>query len=298
MKNLPWDLVQSFRAVAEFGSLSAAARELSITQPTVGRHIDALEETLHVSLFSRGREGMTLTKRGQDLVSSAKQMEDAAQSFSRKAAGHEEDASGTVRITANDVFGIWIMPKLIARFMDLNKNVQVELEVTNKISNLLRRDADIAIRLTRPLQGDLVARKVAELPMGLFAHERYLEKFGAPQNAHDLKQHYIIGYDREPILMDAAKALGVDLSPKDFCFRSDSILAQIEGLKAGIGIGATHVGLAQKIPELVQVLPEMQLPNLELWVTCHSDVRYNMRVRLMMDFLAENLKCPYQWCCW
>lgn len=294
--NLPWDLVQSFKAVAEQGSLSGAARALGMTQPTVGRHIDTLEDKLKVSLFVRGREGMKLTERGQDLVSSAAEMDASAQAFSRKAAGYDEEISGTVRLTATDVFGVMIMPHLISAFRAVNNDIEVELVVTNQLTNLLRRDADVAIRFTRPTQNDLIARKITELPMGLFAHADYIKQHGSPSHFSALVDHQFIGFDRDPILIDAAKNLGVNLSVHDFCFRSDSILAQIEALRAGVGIAVTHVGIADKSKDLVRVLPDLVLPSIELWVTCHSDVRYNKRIRLIMDFLAENLISPYEWC--
>jgi DNA-binding transcriptional LysR family regulator len=296
MKPLQWDLVQSFKAVAESGSLSSAARMLLKTQPTIGRHIDMLEEVLRVALFTRGREGMILTERGRDLVMSAQEMESAALSFSNKAAGYDEDISGPIRISVNDVFGIYIMPRLISALAEEQPSIQIELDINNQASNLLRRDADIAIRLFRPTQLDLVARKVADLPMGIYAHRQYNEKYGAPVDLQDLVNHRFIGFDRDPILIDAGKQMGISLTPEDFFFRTDSIVSQIEALRAGVGIGFTHVEIANQCPELIRLLPEIKLPTMELWITSHSDVRYNKRVRVVTDFLAENLKSPYQWC--
>lgn len=290
-----WDLIRSFQAVAQTGSLSAAARSLGMAQPTIGRHIDLLEEALSVPLFRRGREGMSVTARGEELVTIAGQMADNAKTFERLAAGLEENYSGTIRISANEVFGVILLPGLISAFMKQHRGIDIELAVTNEASNLLQRDADIAVRLFRPAQNDLVARKIADLPLGLYAHTDYLERFGEPASLEELHDHAFIGFDRETSLIQAASDLGVRFSPGNFSFRSDNILTQISAVRTGVGIGVLHQGLASNWPEIRQILAKTPLPQLELWIACHADVRYNKRVRLMMDFLSENLKNPYAW---
>jgi len=290
-----WDLVRSFQAVSETGSLSAASRQLSLTQPTVGRHIDMLEAELKVPLFTRSREGMKLTKRGEDLIAIAQQMSETAMSFERLASGLDEDISGTVRISANEILGVLLLPQLISTFMADNPSIDVELVISNEASNLLQRDADVAIRLFRPTQNDLVARKITELPLGLYAHRSYLNQHGEPTSFEEMRDHVLIGFDRETSLIEAARTMGVSFTSRDFRFRSDSILAHIEAIRSGIGIGVTHNGLAVKWDEIDQVLPKLPFPKLDLWIVCHADVRYNKRVRLLMDYLSENLKDPYSW---
>jgi len=291
-----WDLIRSFQAVAETGSLSAASRRQSLTQPTVGRHIDLLEAELKVPLFIRSRDGMALTPKGEDLYAAAQQMGESATAFERLASGLDEDISGTVRISANEVFGVLILPGLIGEFIAANPSIDIELVVSNGASNLLKRDADVAIRMFRPTQNDLVARKISQLPLGLFTHRDYLARGPVPTSFDDLRNFVFVGFDRDTSLIEAARMMGVNLIPDDFRFRTDNILSHIWAIRSGAGIGVTHIGLAQRWDGVVQVLPDLPLPSLDLWIACHADVRYNKRVRTVMDFLAERLIDPYATC--
>lgn len=293
---LSWDHIRTFHAVARHGSLLAASRHLGLTQPTVGRHIDLLEEGLGFKLFIRGREGMRLTDKGADLVTTAGDMLGAAATFERVASGLEERIEGIVRISANEIVGALLLPGLIAEFMDDHPMIEVEIEVSNEASNLLQRNADIAIRMFRPVQNDLVARKVRDLPMGLYAHERYLERRPGPRSLADLDRHVLVGQDHNPSLIAVFGALGLSLAPRAFQFRCDNDIAEINAVRAGIGIGPLHMGMAALWPGIVQVLPDVPAPSLELWLACHTDVRHNKRIRMVMDFLAERLKSPYDAC--
>lgn len=288
-----WDLIRTFQAVAQTGSLSAAARVLQLTQPTVGRHIDLLEAALKLPLFVRSREGMTLTQKGSDLVAEAAEMQIAANGFERHAAGLDEEMTGVVRISANEIMGVIILPRILPSFMMTNPGIEVELIISNSAANLLQRDADVAIRMFRPMQNDLVARKVADLPLGFFGLRDYLRANGEPLTLSDLRSHQVIGLDRETSLIEGARMLGVSLTPRDFAFRCDNILTHIEAIKAGVGIGVTHQGLAAHWPEVDQVLRAIELPCLDLWLACHSEVRHNKRIRTVMDFLGEALQKPY-----
>ena len=293
---LCWDHIRTFSEVAKQGSLLAASRHLGLTQPTVGRHIDLLEEGLGFPLFTRGREGMRLTDKGADLVATADEMTGTAADFVRVASGLEERIEGTIRISANEIFGALLLPGMIAEFMADNPMIEVEIDVSNEATNLLQRDADIAIRMFRPTQNDLVARKIRDLPLGLYAHERYLERCPAPQTVEDLNQHVLVGQDRSPSLIAAFGAVGLRLAPNEFQFRCDSIIAGISAVRGGIGIGPLHVGMASHWPGVVQVLPYLPVPSLELWLACHADVRHNKRIRMVMDFLADRMKAPYDSC--
>jgi len=178
--------------------------------------------------------------------------------------------------------------------MEEHTEIEIEIEVSNEVSNLLQRDADFAIRLFRPTQNDLMARKVAELPMGLFAHESYLARYPAPKSIDDLRHHVLLGQDRNPSLIEAFRAAGLELTPTDFSFRCDNDVAEINAVRAGIGIGPLHVGMAENWPSIVQVLPKLPIHTYELWLACHADVRHNKRIRLVMDYLAAKLKLPYE----
>ncbi len=291
-----WDLIRSFHAVAETGSLSAASRLQGLTQPTVGRHIDLLEAELKVPLFIRSRDGMALTPKGEDLFAAAQEVGETASAFERRAAGLDEGIGGTVRISANDIFGVLILPALIGEFIAANPSVDIELVVSNDASNLSKRDADIAIRMFRPTQNDLVARKITQLPLGLFAHQSYLASRPEPASFDDLRNYVFVGYDRDASLIEAARTMGVNFTPSDFKFRTDNILSHIWAIRSGAGIGITHLGLAERWDGVTRVLPDLTLPGLDLWLACHADVRYNKRVRAVMDFLGDRLKTPYATC--
>lgn len=293
--HLSWDHIRTFHTVAQQGSLLAASRHLGLTQPTVGRQIDLLEESLGFPLFTRGRDGMRLTDKGADLVATADEMLGRAKDFERVATGLEDRIEGTLRIAANEIFGAMLLPGLVAEFMIAHPTIQIEIEVSNAVSNLLKRDADIAIRMFRPTQNDLVARKICSLPLGLFAHESYLERTPAPDSLDDLRSHVLLGQDRNPSLITAYHAGGLDLTSGDFQFRCDNNIATIGAIRAGIGIGPLHIGMASRWPDIVRVLPDMPIQSLELWLACHADVQHSKRVRLLMVFLAEKLKSPYGW---
>lgn len=290
------DHIRTFHAVAKHGSLLAASRHLALTQPTVGRHIDLLEETLGLSLFVRGREGMRLTEKGTDLVTAATELMGNATEFERVATGLEEKIAGVVRLSVNQVLGTLILPGIIAGFMEEHPEIEIEIDVSDDVSNLLQRDADIAIRLFRPTQNDLVARKVTELPMGLFAHQDYLARHPAPRSIDDLRHHVLLGQDRNPSLIGAYRAAGLELTPTDFAFRCDNDVAEINAVRAGIGIGPLHVGMAKNWPSVIQVLPALPIHSFELWLACHADVRHNKRIRLVMDYLASKMRTPYTEC--
>ena len=288
-----WDLIRTFQFVVQTGSLSAAARALQLTQPTVGRHIDLLEDALNMSLFIRSREGMQLTHKGADLIDAAKEMNSAATGFERHAAGLDEQVSGVVRISANEIFGVMILPHILPAFMEAHPEIEIELIVSNSAANLLQRDADVAIRMFRPTQNDLVARKITELPLGLYARREFLSEHGSPKILSDLHAYRFIGFDRDTSLIDVGRVLGEVFTPNDFAFRCDNILTHVEAIRSGVGIGVTHQGMADHWRDVDRVLPDIALPNLDLWIACHSEVRHNKRIRTVMDFLGDQLQKPY-----
>lgn len=290
-----WDLVRTFDAVAKSGSLLAAGRALGLSQPTVGRHIDQLEEALQVALFVRSRDGMALTDAGADLIAASGEMVRTSEAFQRRASGLDKEISGVVRISVNDILGVHVLPRLLVDFMEARPEIEIELDISNATANLSRRDADLALRMYQPVQTDLIAQKVTDIPIGFYAHRSYLKRHPRPINLKDLLTHRFIGFDRETLHIDAARQLGLQLTASDFCFRCDNIVSQIEGVRAGLGIGVLHRGLAAKMNGVEQLLADICLPSLELWIACHSEVRSNMRVRLVFDFLAERLRTPYEY---
>lgn len=287
---LTWDLYRSLLAVVREGSLSAAARRLGLSQPTLGRHIDALEATLGSALFTRHRNGLTPTEAALALVPHAEAMEAAAAALVREASGKSLAPEGTVRITSSEVVGSEIVPRIMTRFCESYPGIKLELATTDRINNLLIREADIAIRMTRPDQEALVARRIGQVPIGLFAHKDYLARHGRPASLDDLERHAVIGFDKDETAYRAVKALGIRMKPELFAFRTDNNAAQMAAVKAGLGIVGMQSLLAAEVPDLEQVLPDAFCFHLDMWLAMHEDLRSVHRVRLVYDHLAEHLR--------
>jgi molybdate transport repressor ModE-like protein len=287
MNNIDWSLIRSFLAVSRHGSLSAAARELGVSQPTLSREIQALESTTGLNLFRRTTQGLSLTEQGQALIEAAGDMDEAADHFIRQASGMSAELEGDVRISANEIVGIYMLPPAIAAFREQHPGVQVEIVITNRASSLSKREADIALRMFRPDQPDLVARRLPDLEVAFYAHRDYIAKHGEPRTVDEFKQRTILGFDEGRDFIDGARALGYEFVKKDFAVRTDHMLAQIALLRAGAGIGGTHTGIAKHFPELTRVLEFIPLPRLEFWCVCHADVQFNSRIRAMMQFLVN-----------
>ena len=283
-----WELYRSFLAVVREGSLSGAARALALTQPTIGRHIDALEQALQVSLFTRSQAGLNATEGATALVPFAEAMASAAAALQRAASGEAEDERGVVRITASEMVGTEVLPACLASFREAHPHVVVELAISNRTSDLLRREADIAVRMVRPTQDALLARKVGVIHLGLHAHPSYVKAHGTPKTIADLQAHPLIGFDKEPSLRRLDK-LGMPLTRELFAFRCDSDVGQYAVLRAGFGIGMCQLGLAKR-DKLVAILPGSIDLKLETWVVMHKDLKSSRRMRLMFDHLAESLR--------
>jgi DNA-binding transcriptional LysR family regulator len=282
-----WKLLETFVRVAETGSLTAAARALGTSQPTASRAIAALEEELGASLFVRHSRGLGLTERGAELFAEAKRLDDGVQALFRHAAGLRELPAGTVRLSVNEPLGVHVLPPCFAALRRDYPDITLEVVIDNAVSNLSRREADVAVRMFRPEQLDLVARKVGSVLVGLFASKQYVKRHGVPASLADAKRHTLIGSDRDPSWARGIAKLG--LSPADFAFRTDNLLAQIQAIVAGVGIGGTQVGIARKLPELVRVLPELAFEPLETWVVMHQDLRGSPAVRVVFEAVSELL---------
>jgi DNA-binding transcriptional LysR family regulator len=289
--NIGWELYRTFLAVLEQGSLSGAARALGITQPTAGRHIEALESALNVSLFTRSQLGLQATDVALALQSHAHAMQSTAASLERAASEHTHGASvhGVVRVSASEIVGVEVLPPIIAALCDKHPGLIVELVLSNRVQDLLRREADIAVRMVRPTQSQLVARRVGRIEVGLHARKDYLEQHGTPRNAAALAQHAVIGYDQTTeFIRDASKKLPA-FTRDMFSIRADSDLAQLALIRAGAGIGACQVALARR-DALVRVLPKVFALHLDTWIAMHEDLRASPRCRATFDALAAGLE--------
>jgi DNA-binding transcriptional LysR family regulator len=289
IQNLEWSLIQSFLAVIRSGSLSAAGRELMLSQPTVGRHITTLEEQLGAKLFQRLPRALVPTELATKLHPVAQDMAQAAAQLQLTAAGQAQDISGPVRITASEVVSTYVLPPILRDILNAHARIEIELVVSNSNENLLMREADIAVRMVRPTQNDLVMQKLAELPLGLFASRDYLDAHGTPRRYEDLADHLFIGYDRNDQIIREMAAMGVDVSPRDFRFRCDDQALHVQALLAGMGIGATQVGVASVLG-LVQVLPDIPIRPLPMYLVAHNELSGSARVRRVFDMLAGALR--------
>ncbi|BCH21856.1 LysR family transcriptional regulator [Mesorhizobium sp. L-8-3] len=290
MTDLDWNLIRSFVAVAEAGSLSAAARRLSTSQPTLGRHVAELEAALGVVLFRRGRGGYELTESGAALLERGREVGARAAAFSRLALGTTEAVAGTVRIAASEIVAAYVLPPMLARLAVEEPEIEVELVASNQVENLLRRDADIAVRMVKPTQSELVARKIADLPLTACAARSYIARRGRPERADDLLSHDLIGYDRADDIIREFGRLGVTIDRHAFRLRTDNQIVLWEAVKAGNGIGFAQRSLAAAEPLVEIVLPDLPLPDLPMWLAMHRDVRTSPRIRRLADFLYEELK--------
>jgi DNA-binding transcriptional LysR family regulator len=284
-----WELYRSFLAVARHGSLSAAARALNLTQPTLGRHVDQLEQSLGAPMFTRSPQGLIVTDTAMALIPLAEAMESAAEAMLRAASGQLGAIAGAVRITASDVVGAEVLPPILAEFADQHPNIAFELHLSNRTEDLLRRDADIAVRMVRPTQTGLLARRLGETVIGLYAHRRFLAGRSVPLSMEDLAGLRLIGFDRDPVPARAFEQAGINLRREMFSLRTDSDLAQLAAVRAGYGIGGCQVGIARRNPALVRVLPDVIAVPLETWLVMHEDLRASARVRRVFDHLAAGL---------
>jgi DNA-binding transcriptional LysR family regulator len=284
-----WDQLRTFTEVARDGSLSGAARRLGLTQPTVGRHIDALEAALGLALFTRSPRGLTPTPAALALEPHVEAMAAAAAALARTASGEAAADRGAVRVTASEIVGVEVLPPMLAAFHAEHPGIAIELALTNRTQDLARRDADIAVRMVRPTQSRLLARRIGSSRISLFAHRDYLARFGEPRSLADLASHCFIGFDRDNSTFRAAGDLARSMTRESFGLRCDNDLAQLAALRAGVGIGGCQDNIARRTPELVSVLPNAFRYALDVWLVMHEDLKATRRVRLLFDHLATGL---------
>lgn len=284
-----WDHYRSFLAVLTAGSLSAAARALGLTQPTVGRHVHALEQAVGSTLFLRSPQGLIPTETARAMMPYAETMAATAAALMRTATASSSLPRGSVRISCSEVMGIEVLPPILAELKQRYPELEIELSLSDEVEDLMKQEADIAVRMVAPTQEALVSRRIGAIPIGLYAHRRYLEHHGVPRSTADLSGHSLIGYDRRLPYIRAALKDRPDLSALAFGMRSDSNLAQFAMIRAGAGIGLCQTPLGRRYPDLVEVLPgRLQLP-LETFVVMHENVKTTPRCRVTFDALVEGL---------
>lgn len=284
-----WSLAKSFLAVLDAGSLMAAARTLGAQQPTLSRHVAELEAQLGVPLFERTGRGVVPTAAGLAIADAVRVMEDGANRVARAISAATTQDTGTVRITTSQVAATWLLPGVIAALQSEEPGITVELVASNRLSNLLRREADIAVRMVRPAQASLIARKLGDIPVVAAAHRSYLKKHGTPRRADELARHRVIGYDRDDLILRGFQALGLAVTPSFFCVRTDDQVAYGQLMASGAGIGFVARYNLRQWPDVVEVLPDLGIPPLPCWLAVHREIRSNRIVRRVFDFLADRI---------
>ncbi len=284
-----WTLVRTFLAALERGSLLGAARALGTSQPTVGRHIVELERQLGVVLFERTGRGLLPSDAALRLAEAARAMQSGADALARGVSGGQRGVAGTVRLSASQPVACHLLPPLLAQMRHALPDVQVELVASNAVSNLLRREADIALRMVRPEQASLVTRRIGTVSLGAYAHADYLRRRGTPRQPAELLSHDMIGDDRQGDIVKGFAAMGLTVTPEHFALRTDDLNAYWEALRAGLGIGFVSTYLGRTDPQVLPVLPQLKLPTLPIWLTVHREIRTNARIRAVYDFLAQSV---------
>lgn len=285
-----WSLYRSFLAALREGSLSAAGRVLGISQPTLGRHIAELEKDLGHQLFTRSPDGLIPTSAANALRPKAEALAAAADALLRAASGLSGEDAGTVRITASEIIAAEVLAPLLAGLQRGHPGIVIELVVTNRLQDLLRRDADIAVRMTAPQQDALLVKRIGDVDLGLFAAPAYLKRRKAPGDVAELlDQHAIVGFDI-PLPYTRTFQLGGRLVTRDrFSFRTDSDTGQFAAIRSGCGIGVCHGPLGRR-EKLVPILPKIFSPSVGMWLCMHEDQKTVPQCRLVFDHLSRGLR--------
>lgn len=286
-----WNQVRAFLATAEHGSLSAAARILGQTQPTLSRQVIALEETLGVTLFERIGKRLVITTSGKDLLDHARQMGEAANAFSLSASGRTQIIAGLVRISVSDLFSIHLMPDFLNRIQTELPQIELEVVVSNTLSDLQRREADIAIRHVRPTQPELIGKFIGESSAGLYASQTWIENHGEPKSLVELLDQSIIGIADVDQLISILNENGLAVTNENFRMRTDSGILMWELIRKGLGVGVLTTEVSNNTPELKQLLPDLFPPiPVPTWLVTHKELNTSRRIRLVFDMLADYLK--------
>jgi DNA-binding transcriptional LysR family regulator len=284
-----WALWKSFEAVVREGSLSAAARRLGVSQPTVGRHVEELEGLLGVGLFERTLGGLRPNETALRLYEPVAAAQRSFAEALMRAEGAQPDPNGTVRITASNMVSNYVLPELLLQIGKAHPAVAFEIVPSDSTENLLLREADIAIRMFRPTQLELVSKKLGVIPIVAAAHSRYLARRGTPRTPEELASHELIGFDRSDAILRVARHLGFELKREDFWLRSDGQTLLWEMMCAGLGIGFAQRQLVERTRGMRVLLPELPIPPMEVWLTSHRELFTNHRIRAVYDALAEGL---------
>lgn len=289
MDRVDWNQLRAFLETAETGSLSAAARKLGQSQPTLSRQVAALELSLGVTLFERVGKVMALTATGQELLGHARVMGAAAHELGLAAAGRSEEVEGLVSVATSDAVAAYLMPKILLHIRQAAPGILVEVVASDGCSDLQRREADIAIRHVRPEQPELIGRLVRQSSACFYASASWVRANGLPRTAAEAVQHDFVGLDREGHYLQHLRGNGLLLSDTNFRSYADNSVTYWEMVRQGLGIGAIMEEIARETPGMVRVLEDVAPFQLPIWLVTHRELRTARRIRIVFDLLAEVL---------
>lgn len=285
-----WNKARAFLVTAEEGSLSAAARALGMAQPTLGRQVDGLEQELGIVLFERVGRGLTLTPSGLELLDHVRDMGEAAGRVSLTALGQSQALEGTICISASETYAAVLLPPIIAKLREKEPGIHVEIVVANHVSDLRRREADIAIRNFRPTEPDLIAKKIGDADAVLYATPDYIAKIGYPEKPNDLRNADFVNMDDGGMMIKGLNSLGLGLTEANFPLLTENYLVMWELVRQGAAIGIldAHIGDADRT--VSRVLPDLKPLVFPIWLVAHRELTTNRRIRIVYDFLAKELR--------
>ncbi|NKB45083.1 MAG: LysR family transcriptional regulator [Alphaproteobacteria bacterium] len=282
-----WNQARAFLVTAEEGSLSAAARSLGLTQPTLGRQVTALEESLGVTLFERVGRALSPTQAGLDLLSHVKAMGDAAGEFSLAASGQSETIDGQVIITASDLLSAYHLPEILEDLRAAAPEIDIEVLASNDIRDLKRREADIAIRHARPEQPDLIAKQVQGTVAHFYATQKYFERHGRPESVEDLANAVLVATGDVTTYLGIIQSMGLPLTKANFKYASNSGIVAWELVRQGLGIAIMSQDVAALTPEVEMILPDFDPMPVPIWLVTHRELRTSRRIRVVFDLLSD-----------
>ncbi len=289
MNQLDWNQLKAFLETADTGSLSAAARKLGLTQPTLSRQVAAIERQMGVTLFERVGKSMSLTPTGLELLEHARAMGAAAEALSLAATGRSQAVGGVVSVSATDAVAAHLLPPLVRRLREQEPGIAIEVIASNALSDLLRREADIAIRHVKPEQPDLIARLIREASASFYASEDWVRIHGHPRNAEDAAHLAFVGADRSGQYLSYLRQHGLPLSEGNFSCYAEHSVASWSLVRQGMGIGAMMDEIARETPGVVRVLDDVPRVHFPIWLVSHRELRTSRRIRVVFEALAQGL---------
>jgi DNA-binding transcriptional LysR family regulator len=289
MSNLDWNQLKAFLETAETGTLSAAARKLGLSQPTLSRQVAAIEQTMGVTLFERVGKSMALTPTGLNLLEHARAMGAAADALSLAATGRSQALGGVVSVSATDAVAATLLPPLVRKLREQEPGIAIEVIPSNALSDLLRREADIAIRHVKPEQPELIARLIREATAHFYASKDWVKTHGHPRSAEDAAHLPFVGADRSGRYLGYLRAHGLPLSEANFSCYADHSVASWALVLQGMGIGAMLEEIALATPGVVRVLDELPPVRFPIWLVTHRELRTSRRIRVVFEALAQGL---------